>query len=336
MKVLFDHSSPFLLAHGGVQVQIEQTKLALQRMRVEVEFVRWWDSHQNGDVIHYFGPIPNSYLRLACRKGIPVVLTSLFSSTCNRSDFRLRIQGLLIRGLVALPGWNSVKSQLQWQTYREASHVVVGLEAERRVLQTVYDVPSSRISIVPLGLDEICLTASQASRNGPHLISTGTIYDVKRSIELAELARAAEVPILFVGDPYSAEDSYWKRFESLVDNRFVFYQSHLVDRVAVMNLLSLARGFVLFSEYENWSLAAHEAAACGLPLLLPDQKWSRECFGQQAHYFSGRKRAQNVEILRRFFEGAPALPPPSIQLHTWLDTARELQSLYARLLKTSR
>jgi glycosyltransferase involved in cell wall biosynthesis len=47
----------------------------------------------------------------------------------------------------------------------------------------------------------------------------------------------------------------------------------------MIGLLQRARGFVLNSRFENWSLAAHEAAACGLPLLLPDLPWSREQFG---------------------------------------------------------
>src|ERR1019366_772376 len=44
MKVLFHHFLPFSLAHGGEQVQIEQTKTALERAGVEVEFLRWWDA----------------------------------------------------------------------------------------------------------------------------------------------------------------------------------------------------------------------------------------------------------------------------------------------------
>jgi glycosyltransferase involved in cell wall biosynthesis len=328
MKVLFDHAQPFLLAHGGVQIQIEQTKLALIRAGIDAEFVRWWDEEQRGDAIHYFGAVPQNYLSLARQKGIPVVLTAYFSSTCNRSDFRLRVQGMLIRGLLALPGWYSVKTQLQWHTYREARQIVVGLEAERRVLEEVYGVPASRINVVPLGLDEASLTARPAGRKGNYLISVGTIRDVKRSVELAKLARAAEVTILFVGNPYSERDPYWKQFQTLIDNRFVRYQRHIVNRAEVMNLLSDARGFVLFSEYENWSLAAHEAAACELPLLLPDLKWSRERFGTHATYFKRRDDTANTQILRRFYLSACDLPSPQTQRHSWDDVARQLMKIY--------
>jgi glycosyltransferase involved in cell wall biosynthesis len=328
MRLLIDHSSPFLLAHGGVQVQIEQTKLALARAGIDVECVRWWDERQSGDVIHYFGPVPQNYLSLARQKRIPVVLTAYFSSTCNRSNPRLRMQGMIVRGLLGLPGWDSVKTQLQWYSFREARQIIVGLQAERRVLEIVYGVPASRIDVVPLGLDDVVLAVPPALRTGDYLISVGTIRDVKRSVDVAKLALVAEVPILFVGNPYSELDPYWQQFQRLIDNRFVRHRPHITDRAVVMDLLSAARGFVLFSEYENWSLAAHEAAACGLPLLLPDLKWSRECFGDQATYFKRGNDRSNIQILKDFYVSAGDLPAPQIESYSWDNIAGELVTIY--------
>ena len=91
------------------------------------------------------------------------------------------------------------------------------------------------------------------------------------------------------------------------------------------------------SDYENWCLTAHEAAACGLPLLLPDLKWSRERFGNQAHYFETIGfNNRNAEILRNFWEDAPALPTPEIKLHSWDEVARQLRGVYERVLAASR
>src|SRR2546428_13872771 len=62
MKVLVDHASPFLLAHGGFQIQIEETKRALERLGVTVEYLRWWDDEQRGDIIHFFGRPAGAYV----------------------------------------------------------------------------------------------------------------------------------------------------------------------------------------------------------------------------------------------------------------------------------
>lgn len=336
VKVLFDHPSPFLLAHGGLQRQIEQTKLALEALGVEVEFLRWWDAQQCGDLIHFFSPASNAYLQQARAIHLPVVMTTLFTETCNRSDAKLALQGLLTRLILALPRGEGIKQQLHWRSFKHCTHNVVGLQAERKVLQTVYGVRPENISVVPLGLSETYLAAGPGRHTEQHLICTGTITQRKNSVELAEMARAAEVPVLFVGKPYHPAEPYWLRFQKLMDGRWVKHHPHVGSEREMIALLQAARGFVLMSDYENWCLSAHEAVACGLPLLVPDQKWSRERFGTGVRYFAGDRGVRDREILRAFFAEAKTLSPPAIRLHRWLDAARELQGLYERLARTSR
>jgi glycosyltransferase involved in cell wall biosynthesis len=342
MKVLFDHAQPFFLAHGGLQTGIEQTKSALEKLGVAVEFIRWWDDRQRGVLIHFFGPANNAYLLRARDKKLPVVMTTLFTETCNRADVRLTCQGLLTRMILTLPFGEGVKQQLTWCAYHNCTHNVVGLEAERRVLQIVYRVPSEKISVVPCGLSDVYLQAAHGPRNESHLICTGTITQRKNFVELAEMARRAQVPILFTGKPYSSDDPYWLRFQKLIDGRWVKhrlvpYDSPAGSEMEMIKLLRAARGFVFMSDFENWCLSAHEAAACGLPLLVQDQKWSRERFGDQARYFKSIGiTAQNIEILKQFYADAPSLPPPAIKLYSWDDAARELKNVYERLLSTSR
>ena len=89
MRVLLDHPNPFLLAHGGLQIQIEQIHQALHEMEgVEVEYLRWWDDRQSADVIHYFGRAPLGYVRAAHAKGIRVVMNQLLTGLGSRSKPR--------------------------------------------------------------------------------------------------------------------------------------------------------------------------------------------------------------------------------------------------------
>src|SRR5437867_2244802 len=208
MKILFDHHQPFSLAHGGVQIQIEQTKAALEQIGLSVEFVRWWDSGQNGDLIHFFGAASSPYIRLAHQRNMPVLMTPFFSETCNRRPWRLKAQAGFVQGVLSLPVWRAGKEQLPWTAYRRSAHLTVGLEAEKAVLVKVFGVEPSRVSVVPLGISEGYLKVAPASRQGDYLISTGTICPVKGTIPLAKMARTAEVPTLFVGKPYDADDLY--------------------------------------------------------------------------------------------------------------------------------
>lgn len=335
MKVLFDHDSPFLLAHGGFQTQIEQTKLALERAGVEVEWLRWWDDAQRGDVIHHFGPARPVYLEQARAKGIATVMTVLFTETCNRTEARLRRQGAIVNTILGLPFGESIKGHFGWRAYSLADCTVVGIEAERRVLELVYRVPQERTALVPLGLSRQFLEAGPGSRAGEHLICVGTITERKNCVPLAHLARRAEVPILFVGQAYSESDPYWREFAALIDGKFVRHHPHVASESEMIALLHAARGAVIMSRYENWCLAAHEAAACGLPLLLPDLPWSRERFGEGARYFTGEASA-DATILRAFHSDAPQLRAPATPLSSWDDAAAQLRGVYARVLKTSR
>lgn len=328
MKILIDHSSPFLLAHGGVQIQIEQTKLALAKAGIDVEFVRWWDDNQTGSLIHYFGTPSVQYLGLAHQKKLPVLMTNTFSATCNRSDGELRRQGLIVKTLLRLPGWKGVKSQLTWSSYLLGDCNIVGLEAERNVLRLVYGVPDEKIRVVPLALSDAFLDVKPAAEKEDYLITTGAINSVKRSIELAKMAHAAHVPILFVGKPYHPKDEYWKRFRPLIDDRFVKYQPHVADTHVMMDLLRKAQGFVIYSQYENWCLSAHEAAACGLPVLMPRKRWSVERFGDQATFFPDGKLEDSVAALSRFYQNCSQLKAPQIPRRSWADVAGDLSRVY--------
>jgi len=228
-----------------------------------------------------------------------------------------------------------IQRQLYWSSYRTCPKLIVGLEAEKAVLTAGFGVTADRVVVVPLGLPDLFRTpAAQAGESKEeHLISTGAITPAKNTVALAHLARKAEVPVLFVGKPFQGENAYNKEFESLIDQRWVKHQTH-VPPAELAGLMRRARGFVLFSQYENWSLAASEAVACGLPLLLPDLPWARERFGDQAHYLIPGGGDTNVERLRAFHRDCPKLSPPQVTLPSWKDVAEKLRNVYDGILRS--
>jgi glycosyltransferase involved in cell wall biosynthesis len=332
MKVLFNCHVPFMLAHGGAQVQIEQSKLALERIGVETGFLQWWNEAQDGDILHHFGALSAPLIQLAKSKGWKVVVTILLTHTCNRSKRGLLLRKGCIRPLLLGVVPQRLRLRLPWFAFRLCDRVVVGLEAERYVLGKVYGVETKLITIVPYGLTEAFLCAGPGNRTENHLICHGRIDPVKGSLELAQLAREAQVPVLFVGKPHDTKSEYWQRFSRLVDNEFVKHHSHVESEAGLVNLLQRARGFVSLSRFENWCLAAHEAAACGLPVLLSDVRWARERFGNQAAYFPAQGKPAAVAALRRFYEQGPSLPTPKVWLPSWGDVAVMLRDLYTQLL----
>lgn len=336
MKVLLDFfGPPFFLAHGGAQTQVLETAKGLRELGVEVEYARWWDDKQTADLIHSFG-VPNlTYIEFARSKRIPVVNTTLFTATCNRPSWQLALQGTMISAMLKAPGfppWGAIRSQLIWEAFKNCSLNIVGLEAEVRVLEKVYGVPSQKTAIVPLGLASSFLEAGHGSRNQKYLITTGTITERKRSLELAKMAHAAQVPICFVGKPYDPNGRYWHEFQALVDGSLVTHIPHTESVAEMVSLLQGSKGYVLYSDYENWCLSAHEAIACGLPILIPDQPWSRELFGSTGCYFPNRNADENATILKQFYKDCDSMTSPPIDLYSWQDVAAKLIPLYEKVL----
>jgi len=339
MNAIIDiQGTPSFLAHGGATTQVIETANGLRKNGIQVEYCKRWETNQQCDIIHSFG-VPNlGYIDFAQRKGIPVVNTTLFTATCNRSTAHLRMQGLATSALLALPSippWSSIRAWLPWECYKACDLNVVGLKAEAEVLRRVYGVPDEKIALVPLGLSQAFLDAGAGQRNEDYLITMGTITERKRSLELARLAHQAKTPVLFVGKPYDEQGAYWREFRSLIDGKYVRHRQHTDSVDELIQLLHASRGYVLYSDYENWCLAAHEAVACGLPILLPDQPWSRELFDGQAKFFNASDKSRHTQDLVNFYHESSQLAAPDIKLYSWDEVGTILANEYHKLLQSN-
>jgi len=333
MKVLLDHSLPFLLAHGGFQVQIEQTKLALESAEVEVEFARWWDDTQRADLIHYFGRPAEQYVELAHQKRIRVVLADLLSELGSRSrGLRILQKTLKTAAETLLPP--SFVARLAWKSFRMADACIAGTSWEARLMTEMFRAPPQRVHIVPNGTEAIFFQSQPAVR-GQWLVCTAAIAERKRVVELAEAAVRAQTPLWVVGKPYGEHDPYASRFfEIAKQNRsLVRYEGAVSDRGKLAQIYREARGFVLLSSRESLSLSAAEAAACACPLLLSDLPWARTVYGDGAWYCPvPANTGKTAEILKAFHAAAPALKAPA-RPPSWPEVGLQFSSIYERVLK---
>ena len=335
MKVLFNCHVPFALAHGGMQVQIEQTRAALEHIGVPTEPLRWWDATQTGDILHHFSRIPPSLLKLAQPKGMNVVFSDLLGGMGRRSPGKLWMQRLATRFLQGtLPPRRLLT--FGWESYRLADACVALTPWEAHLMQYVFGAPSEKVHIVPNGVEEVFLN-SQPAQRGPWLVCVGTIAPVKRMVELAEAALLAGTPLRVIGKTYSDADPHAQRFFALSrkNSKIIRYEGPIGDRTKLAQVYREARGFVLLSQWESLSLSALEAAACECPLLLSDLPWARTTFKENAAYCPMGSPSQTAPFLRRFYDAAPSLKPPPKPL-TWNDVAVHLKAIYESLFNTSR
>lgn len=332
MKILLDHTDPFLLTHGGFQVQIEQIRGSLQGIGVEVDYLRWWDGSQTADLIHFFGRPSLSYIELAHKKGIKIITAELLTGVGSRPRSALWTQRSIIRLATRfLPP--VVTTRYAWKAFRESDASVALTEWEAHLMRYVFGAPSDRVHVVPNGVEEEFLTTS-VGRRGPYLVCTATITERKRVLELSKAAVAAKTPLWIIGRPYAESDGYAQRFVDLARRHadVIRYEGPINDRAKLAQVYREARGFVLLSTMESLSLSALEAAACRCPLLLSDLPWARTVFGDAASYCPATSSSSNAStILRKFYDAADQLPVPPQPL-SWTKVASQLQSLYKSTL----
>jgi glycosyltransferase involved in cell wall biosynthesis len=335
MKILFDHPSPFLLTHGGLQIQIEQTKAALQQLGLDVEYLRWWDDRQTGDLIHYFGRPLQSYVSAAHQKGKRVVVADLFGGLGARPAWvRFLQKHVMQTARHLLP--QDFQFRLGWGTYGLADACIAITPWEARLMVEMFSAPTERVHFVPNGVESVFLNGAPASR-GPWLVCTANICAQKRVLELARAALAARTPLWIIGKPFSETDSYVQAFFELArqNSQCVRYEGPINDRAKLADVYREARGFVLLSQYESLSLSALEAAACGCPLLLGDLPWARSVFADQVSYSSTTASVSHTaQALRRYYDAAPRLQPPP-RPKSWAEVAQGLKAIYEGALRNS-
>jgi glycosyltransferase involved in cell wall biosynthesis len=335
MRVLLYYQCPFSLAHGGLQIQIEQTRKALEKAGVDVDYLRWEDGSQTGDILHFFGRLDPGLMDLAHQKGMKVVMAELLTEQGSRPAGMLRLQALLFRAWRAALGYRGAQA-FCWESYQTGDAFIALTRHEARLLESLYGAAMEKIHVVPNGVEEVFLNAGPSVR-GKWLVCTATIHRRKRVLELAEAAVLAGSPVWVIGRPYSDSDPYVKRFvEFAAKNReLVRFEGPVQDREKLASIYREARGFVLLSAMESLSLSALEAAGCGCPLLLGDLPWARSAFGENAKYcpVTNDKQAA-AKILKAFYGAAPGIPAPPRPL-TWNDVALELKRIYERLLAST-
>jgi glycosyltransferase involved in cell wall biosynthesis len=332
MKVLIDHQLPFLLAHGGLQIQIERTREALKAIGVEVEYLRWWDDSQNGDAIHFFGRANPSHIDFAHAKGMKYVMSELLTGQGSRTRTQLRAQALVERTLRAVVPATFLVN-FRWDAYHKADACIFLTEWEAEVGRLLFSPPANRLHVVPNGVErEFFLSEGAAPKRGDELICTATITERKRVLELAEAAVAARVPVRILGGPYGNDDPYYRRFLILSEQHpdFVRYAGAVKNRMELARIYQSARGFVLLSTMESLSLSSLEAAASGCPLLLSDLPWAHCTFGRSATYCPIGSPHSTAGCLRDFYDSAPTLPRPDTP-SGWKDVASQLVEIYQKL-----
>jgi len=329
MKVMFSHSLPFSLAHGGIQTMIESLMRELSVLGVEVEPERWWDPNQTCDIMHFVQRPHQGNAELAKQKGRKLLMREIYDVVASESQSRLLMRSWATKAARAfVPSFDR-----RLNFYRELDALVYEVPHEWTVVQQIYGLPPEKGFIIPPGLDRSAIDAlAKPEPEGDYLVSVGTICSRKNSVLLAMCARKAETPVVFVGKPFSQDDPYFIEFQRLIDDKYVQFAGWVPEEEKY-KILRGARGFVLLSRGESGCIAAHEASAAKLPLFLPDLPWAANGYpaSDRLHLVSLRSAKGIVAQLKGFYEGARRGKEMTFPIKTWAEVAQMYLEIYKKL-----
>jgi glycosyltransferase involved in cell wall biosynthesis len=300
-----------------------------------VEYLRWWDDQQRGDLIHYFGRPTSDYIGFAHAKNIKVIMAPLLTGLGSRSEVARRLQRVMMSNFETFFP-RMIVEHFKWDSFLLADRCIALTEWEAYLMRTMFRAASEKIEVMPNGVEPVFFNNVVGERNR-WLICTATITARKRVLELGQAAVIAQVPLWIIGKAYAESDPYASQFFELSRNNpdFIRYEGAITDREKLARVYQQARGFVLLSTVESLSLSALEAAASGCPLLLSELPWARCVFKETASYCSPKASiAKTAEHLKKFHENANALPLPP-KPKTWKEVAHQLKTIYEKVLNTS-
>ncbi len=333
MKVLFDVGYPLSWAEGGFSVQIRQTKLALERLGVEVS---WVDYHgasiQDADLIHYFGgPATLATYRSGKALGRPAVVSYLaphgfikptirdYGKRWLRAGLRKAFGSLRLFGCMGIG-------------FEDADAFILLNQAEYCYTTFTYQWPKSRCHIIPNGVDAVFLDASIEPEPVDGLFYPSYICPRKNQVELARLAKALHVRVVFAGRAQGEFPAYFEVFQKELDGQYAVWLGEIRERRRMAALYRGALGTFLASQYDNQGLVLLESLACGRPVMGPDLPSVRTHFGDAIRYCPQVRSKSFGDSLVAFEDFCRGGGQQSVAVPSWHEIGQEVLGVYKRVL----
>ena len=256
---------------GGGEIQLLQTKNALEKISVVVDlYDHWRPSFKDIDVVHSFTVQPGmSYFAENIKRlGIPLVISPIFwpNVAATRGEMWEIERGLKFADLI-LPN-----SQI-----------------EADLLSKTFDIDPNRFHVVYNGVDfekfkiqGPNLFREKYSIKEPFLLCVGNIEPRKNQLSVLNALQELNSNFQFICIGNIRDQSYFEKCKSI--SNFKYIGSVNYADPLLCSAFEAAAGMILVSSFETPGLSALEALYFGCPVLITTQGSTKEYFGKHAYY----------------------------------------------------
>ncbi len=322
MRVLFNTYPVAFDCPGGGEVQLLQSKQALEALGIEVLlFDPWQPQFDRVDLVHYFSVQGGSmnFCGYARSLGLPLLISPVVWLT---RENRSRLPLGEIRDLLHL-----------------CDRILPNSKAEADQLACEFHLPPERFSVVYNGVEPRFGAPADPGEfrrrfgiSKPFLLNVANVEPRKNQQQLAQLARRMEIDLVLVGNVRQREFLAGCLEAGGPHVRYLGPLDH--DDPLLAAAYRACEVFVLPSLLETPGLAALEAAAAGAKIVITSEGATTEYFDDLVSYAD----PADVHSLRRAIETQWAAPRDArLRSHvldhfTWAQTGRALAETYRQTL----
>lgn len=352
LRVLFVSRPNLYQQKGGDTLHLEQNRLFLKKLGLEIEV---WDGSQDTqafDLIHFYGLSRPAELLPLLKNKIPIVVSSIYVdySLADRKTSTMRAflqKGLgqhaleylklLGRARKGRDSWPGLEYLLEGQKgsiikiLERAQHLITASEAEYQILKKEFGYEGA-LSVVKLGTEH--LPPLNSTKEKKDLLCVARIEPLKNQLSLIDAQKGSEWKLHLVGDAAPAHQAYLKKCKEAASSKVLFHKERNREECAAM--FSKAKVHVLPSLYETTGLASLEALHYGCQIVVNDNPISRELFEDHAFYAAVEDPDSLRSAINEALQSEQEHQAWLRENFSWQKAAQEIYQIYEQVLNRKR
>ena len=320
MKVLMQSRKNFFELRGGDTVQLEKTKMELEKLGVEVDFSLDFEPDlSNYDLVHLSNVtrIQETYLHVknAKKQGKPIVLSTIywpmdeferlgqvgirkFINSHVKIDTEEKIKAIArylkdknSRNEATRNLWKIGYTKMQKYVVDNVDYFLPNSEMEMDEFCKSFGVEKDRYKVIPNAIDaDIARKQDEVEipkefekyRNA--IICVGRIEPRKNQLSLVKALDNSNYKLILVGAVSDNQKSYFNEIKEIMDRNPNFYYISKIENSKLYQLYKVCKVSTLPSWLDTPGLVSLEAAAMGCNLAISSKGSTTEYFINMAEY----------------------------------------------------